>query len=178
MHKILLTGASGFVGQNLKKFLEKKEDLEIITLNLREVLKPESFSAATSIIHLVGKAHDLKKTNDAREYFFVNTKLTEQLFDLFLQTNSRDFIYFSSVKAVADTVAGVLQEDVIPNPQTVYGKSKQQAETYIMSKVLPEGKRVFILRPCMIHGPGNKGNLNLLYKLVKKRNPLSPGCLP
>src|SRR5690606_7517288 len=50
-------------------------------------------------------------------------------------------------------------------------KSKLEAERYLLSKVLPEGKRLFIIRPCMIHGPGNKGNLNLLYKVVKKGDP-------
>jgi len=45
------------------------------------------------------------------------------------------------------------------------------AEQYILSQPIPEGKRVYILRPCMIHGPGNKGNLNLLYSLVTKGFP-------
>ena len=72
----------------------------------------------------------------------------------------------SSVKAAADSVNGILTEDVIPNPVTIYGKSKQAAELYILSKEIPENKRVYILRPCMIHGPSNKGNLNLLYSFV------------
>ena len=57
------------------------------------------------------------------------------------------------------------------DPKTPYGQSKQQAEQYIMSAKLPENKRVFIIRPCMIHGPGNKGNLNLLFSVVKKGIP-------
>ena len=77
----------------------------------------------------------------------------------------------SSVKAVADVVDGILTEDVIPNPKTVYGKAKLAAEVYILSKEIPENKRVYILRPCMIHGPNNKGNLNLLYSLVSKGIP-------
>jgi nucleoside-diphosphate-sugar epimerase len=72
------------------------------------------------------------------------------------------------VKAVADEVKGVLTELTNPNPQTHYGRSKLLAEQYIFSQPLPEGKRVYVLRPCMIHGPGNKGNLNLLYKVVTK----------
>ena len=77
----------------------------------------------------------------------------------------------SSVKAVADGVEGVLDESVIPSPVTAYGKSKLAAEEYILSQKLPKGKRVYILRPCMIHGPNNKGNLNLLYHFVKKGIP-------
>lgn len=45
------------------------------------------------------------------------------------------------------------------------------AEQYIQSQPLPEGKSYYILRPCMIHGPGNKGNLNSLYRFVKKGIP-------
>jgi nucleoside-diphosphate-sugar epimerase len=72
---------------------------------------------------------------------------------------------------VAYEVYGVLTEEQTSNPITHYGKSKLLAEQYILSKQIPEGKRVYILRPCMIHGPGNKGNLNLLYKLVSKGIP-------
>ncbi|PZR07349.1 MAG: nucleoside-diphosphate-sugar epimerase, partial [Flavobacterium psychrophilum] len=120
---------------------------------------------------LAGKAHDTKNTSAAAEYFQVNTELTKKLFDIFLNSDIRDFIYFSSVKAVADTVDGILTEDVAPNPQTPYGQSKHKAEEYLLSKQLPEGKRLFIIRPCMIHGPGNKGNLNLLFSVVKKGIP-------
>ena len=82
-----------------------------------------------------------------------------------------DFFYFSSVKATADTIDGVLTENHHSNPKTPYGKSKLEAEKYLLSQKLPENKRLFIIRPCMIHGPGNKGNLNLLYKVVEKGIP-------
>ena len=82
----------------------------------------------------------------------------------------------SSVKAVADQVEGVLTEQDHPNPITHYGKSKLLAEEYIFSKEIPKGKRVFVLRPCMIHGPCNKGNLTLLYKLVSKKIPWPLGA--
>jgi nucleoside-diphosphate-sugar epimerase len=80
------------------------------------------------------------------------------------------------VKAVADEVQGELNEEHTPNPITHYGKSKLLAEQYILSKEIPEGKQVYILRPCMIHGPGNKGNLNLLYKLASKGIPWPLGA--
>ena len=77
----------------------------------------------------------------------------------------------SSVKAAADITKNILTEDEKPNPITVYGKSKLAAEVYILSKKIPKDKRVYILRPCMIHGPNNKGNLNLLYSFVSKGIP-------
>ena len=128
------------------------------------------------VIHLAGKAHDLKITSNSDEYYQVNTELTKKVFDAFLASNAKVFITLSSVKAVADEVDNILTEEDIPNPITHYGKSKLLAEQYILSKEIPEGKRVYILRPCMIHGPGNKGNLNLLYKLVSKGIPWPLGA--
>src|SRR5690606_13373271 len=142
-----------------------------MSLSLRRGWYSQIQGSKAAIIHLAGKAHDTQNTSSPEEYFQVNTELTKQLFDKFLQSNARDFIYFSSVKAVADTVSGLLGEDVTPNPQTPYGQSKWQAEQYLNSQPLPEGKRLFILRPCMIHGPGNKGNLNLLYQVSSKGLP-------
>lgn len=170
MYKVNLTGASGFVGQNLCKFLTEY-DFVVEKNSLRNSDWKKDLNYGNAVIHLAGKAHDTKKTSDASEYFKINTDLTIELFDVFLNSEIKDFIYFSSVKAVADDVKDVLFEDFIPNPKTPYGESKLKAEQYILSKKLPIGKRIFIIRPCMIHGPGNKGNLNLLYNVVKKRIP-------
>lgn len=167
--KIIITGASGFVAQNLSNFLSNLF-FSIQKISLRNSEWKNDFNSDV-IIHLAGKAHDTKKTSDSSEYFKVNTNLTKDLFDTFLESEVKDFIYFSSVKAVADEVENVLYEDVIGYPKSPYGQSKFQAEEYLLSKEIPEGKRVFIIRPCMIHGPGNKGNLNLLYNVVKKRIP-------
>lgn len=167
--KIKITGSSGFVGKNLFDYLTNYSFL-VDKISLRNLNWKNDFTA-DAIIHLAGKAHDTKGISDALEYFKVNTDLTEELFNAFLKSDIQDFIYFSSVKAVADDVSGILYEDVKPNPKTPYGKSKLKAEEYILSKEIPEGKRVFIIRPCMIHGPGNKGNLNLLYNVVKNRIP-------
>lgn len=74
-------------------------------------------------------------------------------------------------KSAADRVEGGLTEDVVPTPLGPYGESKIKAEEYVLGKELPAGKQVYIFRPCMIHGPGNKGNLNLLYSVVCKGIP-------
>ena len=165
---IIITGASGFVGKNLSKFLKEKGH-HISPLSLRKAWELDQ--NAEAIIHLAGKAHDTKNTSAEKEYFDINTELTKKLFDEFLKTTAQDFIYFSSVKATADTVEGFLDENHKSNPQTPYGKSKLEAEEFLLSQKLPENKRLFIIRPCMIHGPGNKGNLNLLYKFVQKGIP-------
>ena len=164
--KIIITGASGFVGQNLLRFLKKDNDL--IPLSIRNNQNKKFNLNSSVVIHLAGKAHDLKKTSKDKEYYEANTELTKKVFDQFLQSSSKVFIFMSSVKAAKDAVQGILSEDVMPDPVTVYGKSKLAAEEYILSKEIPENKRVYILRPCMIHGPNNKGNLNLLYNFVSK----------
>ena len=166
--KITITGASGFVGQNLSKYL-KTQNHDVQTLSLRNSWVLDKNSDA--IIHLAGKAHDTANTSADEEYFKINRDLTIQLFDEFLNSNIQDFFYFSSVKATADTIDGILDENHHSKPKTPYGKSKLEAEKYLLSQKLSENKRLFIIRPCMIHGPGNKGNLNLLYKVVEKGIP-------
>lgn len=169
MSKIIITGATGFVGTNLKSYLKNSFDIEPLTVRY---IPNQEFEIKTDVlIHLAGKAHDLKKVSKPEDYYNSNFELTKQIFNGFLNSNARVFIFMSTVKAVADKVNGVLTEENIPDPQTHYGIAKHKAEQYILSKQLPEGKRIYIIRPCMIHGPENKGNLNLLYKLVAKGLP-------
>ncbi|MCH9661362.1 MAG: NAD-dependent epimerase/dehydratase family protein [Bacteroidetes bacterium] len=182
MDKVLISGYSGFVASNLAPYL-MGQDLEVkgISRNKGEhtmsydMLTRSEWNKTNVFIHLAGKAHDVKNTSDADAYKTVNTELSKTLFDQFLESNCTVFIYFSSVKAAADVVEGVLTEEVTPNPATPYGTSKLAAERYLLSKELPSDKRLYILRPCMIHGPGNKGNLTLLYNLIAKGIPYPLG---
>jgi len=167
---LYLTGSTGFIGTSLLRYFKFDE---IYIHSREEENKPQSEKI---VIHLSGKAHDLKNTSTPDEYYQVNTELTKKVFDAFLASEAQLFITLSSVKAVADELEGTLTEEHIPIPITHYGKSKLLAEQYILSKEIPKGKRVYILRPCMIHGPGNKGNLNLLYKLVSKNIPWPLGA--
>jgi nucleoside-diphosphate-sugar epimerase len=180
---VLISGFSGFVGSNLLSYLYLKLDLFGLSRDgqndntlLKETyawkgLSLKNVHEISSIVHIAGKAHDLKKTSNPDEYYQANFELTKNLYDAFLKSDTKKFIFISSVKAASDSVEGVLDENTKPNPQTHYGKSKLMAEKYIQSQPLPEGKSYYILRPCMIHGAGNKGNLNLLYKFVKKGIP-------
>jgi nucleoside-diphosphate-sugar epimerase len=172
--KALITGANGFVGKNLIPYLNQAGLFTIAASRISEYTVESFFDpvlidelAINSIVHLAGKAHDIKGVSDPEEYYRINTDLTKKIFDAFLMSSAESFIFMSSVKAVADTADSPLDESAFVNPITPYGDSKRKAEEYLLSKKIPTGKRVFILRPCMIHGPGNKGNLNLLYKFVK-----------
>lgn len=180
--RILITGIHGFVGTNLVKSLKEQHTLyglDIIMPQKEGIVRTYSWNdlergiipEIDAIIHLAGKAHDTKNQSNAETYFQVNTELTKKVYDYFLHSSAQKFIFFSSVKAAADIVpGGILTESIVPNPVGPYGESKIKAEEYIQSK-WPDNKSVYILRPCMIHGPGNKGNLNLLYQVVSKRIP-------
>ena len=187
---ILISGMHGFIGSNFIGALKDKHTLygldivfpakeEVVTTFSWQDFEPTSFPFQTlpqfdAIIHLAGKAHDTKNQSAAQSYFDINTGLTQKIFDFFLESSAKKFIFFSSVKAAADSVVGdMLTEDVIPAPVGAYGESKIKAEEYIKEHLeySTTEKQVYILRPCMIHGPGNKGNLNLLYNVVKKGIP-------
>lgn len=156
-----MTGSHGFVGTNLIEALS--EGCEIIRWNARE---DKELPECDAVIHLAGLAHDTKrnKTSKGRwkkeEYFRVNTELTIRIFDRFMESGAKKFIFFSSIK--------------VQDGDTAYAVSKRNAELAISQKEevrRKKGKEVYILRPCMIHGKGNKGNLNLLVKWVEKGLP-------
>ena len=174
MDKILITGATGFIGSNLETYLKTSQ--EVFSMSVRYPITQEVKIEGDAIIHLAGKAHDLKKVSQPQEYYEANFELTKQLFNAFLLSKASVFIFMSTVKAAADEVEGELTEQQKPNPLTHYGKSKLLAEQYIFSKEIPVGKKVYVLRPCMIYGPGNKGNLNLLFKIVSKSIPWPLGA--
>lgn len=191
--KILITGVHGFVGSNLVNYLAPKNELfglDIIAPEKQGVGRTYSWDdleagrvpEVDAIIHLAGKAHDTKNQTEAEVYFKVNRDLTIKIFDYFSEySNIKKFVFFSTAKAAADKVDGILTEDVVPAPVGPYGESKIAAEKYILNCMENrsfqfEGRGVYIFRPCMIHGPGNKGNLNLLYHVVKKGIPWPLGA--
>lgn len=159
--KMLITGAYGFVGSNLCRYLVARghqcDALDVTTaihndLPYSQVFTWDNLDALLphlanyqAVVHLAGKAHDLKKVSSPQSYFDINVGLTKQIFEL-TKGKVKHFIYFSSSKAL--------------DADTPYGQSKKEAEEYL-------GTKAIILRPAMIHGPGNKGNLNLLWKIAQ-----------
>lgn len=193
MKPILISGAFGFVGTNLSSFLRARGydlwALDVAAVAERMKDTPHGYSRVftwealdvlpltevAAVVHLAGKAHDIRRTSDPQAYFTINAGLTETLVTRLTSvaaTRTIPFVLFSSVKAVADSVTDVLTEEVVPAPQTPYGKSKLEAERIVAASPLAGT----LLRPCMIHGPGNKGNLNLLHKVVSRGIPWPLGA--
>lgn len=194
MKRVLLTGVTGFVGTNLVNSFNRSSQYELfghtrdlekgkLIFNQSSISLVDQISSTLlnelkidTVIHLAGIAHDLSGKYKPQDYYEVNQKQTSQVFDEFLESNSSRFIFLSSIKAVADSSSQPIDESVQPTPTSDYGKSKLLAERYIQAQAMPVGKKFYIFRPCMIHGPGNKGNLNLLYRFVKMGIPYPLGA--
>lgn len=171
---IALFGASGFLGTNLRAFLR----VEHYSVNIRNKFWQEQISLNTNIfINCIGKAHDHNGTATENDFYFANYELVKVLFEEFLKSSAQLFIHISSIAAVEENErTEVLTENSVGNPQSHYGKSKKAAEEYLLKQSLPSGKKLVILRPTMIHGVGDKGNLTLLYKIISKGIPYPLGA--
>ena len=129
--KTIITGASGFVGQNLSRYLKQK-NIFVEELSLRnKEWSTQLNHKANALIHLAGKAHDVEKTAEEKEYFEINRDLTIELFQEFLKSEIQDFFFFSSVKAVVDHTESIVHEEMIPNPQTHPTENQNWKQSYI-----------------------------------------------
>lgn len=182
MTKVLVTGASGFIGKHMLAKLSC-DNFECMPFSRKSGYSYGDINASWLnnqnigvFIHLAGIAHDTSNKVNEKIYYDVNTELTSNLFNEFLNSKATLFIYLSSIKALIDQSDELLTEDMVPAPISVYGKSKLAAEYHLLSHKSLGDKRVVILRPAMVYGSDNKGNLNLLYQIVAKRIPWPLGA--
>ena len=110
---ILITGIHGFVGTNLVQSLKSNHTiygLDIVTPSQDGVEKTFGWNeldllpSIDVIIHLAGKAHDTKNQTIADIYYEINTGLTQKIYDFYRSSSATKFIFFSSVKAAADSI--------------------------------------------------------------------------
>lgn len=169
--KIAIFGGSGFVGKNLIKTLHLKFDVHEVSL--RSSSWQKTIDKETDImINLVGKAHDHKGTATEKDYYFANVELAKQIVEEFKNSDAGLLIHVSSIAALEELGSDKPLEEVDGcHPVSLYGKSKREAEKLLLDNDLPENKKIIIIRPPMIHGPGDKGNLGLLYKMISKGIP-------
>ncbi|SDK12182.1 UDP-glucose 4-epimerase [Methylophilus rhizosphaerae] len=172
MH-VLVTGASGFVGQALRKQLSAHGCA--YTAIQREALDPERYSAAYDcIIHLAGRAHVM---HDAAQdiyqaYAAVNIDFTLKVAELARQLKIRRFVFLSSIKVNGESSAQPFTETDTPVPLDAYGQTKLEAELALKKFCHEHGIELVIIRPPLIYGPGVKANFRQLIKLCLLPFPL------
>lgn len=184
---ILITGIHGLIGPQLVDAFRKENciyglDLDTsIMEGVRCIFKYEDIKEVPDVdvvIHLAGKFIEAKDLSESLAYFEQNAGLTRKIFNWFTQSTAQSFIYFSTVKAAANYQNKdlPLTEEMKPTPFGVFGESKLLAERYIMD-MWTYGKKVYVLRPAIIHGPGHLGtrNLKVMYEWVRKGFPFPFG---
>ncbi len=170
--KIYFFGSSGFIGQHLLNNL-KGQNIEVEERSARgSFWERANDELALIYVNLVGKAHDHEQLAKEEDYYFVNVELTKRIFNEFVHSRAELFVHVSSLAAVEEFESMLPLKETDPcHPQSFYGKSKRAAEVWLLDQQLPMNKKLIILRPPMVHGKGDKGNLGLLYKLISKGIP-------
>lgn len=168
--KIILFGGSGFIGKNVMKKFPKNS---IVPISLRtDEWKNNLPSEAEVFINLIGKAHDHEGRASYADYYEANVELTKQIFSEFFKSKAQLLIHISSIAALEELESPYpLKEEDFNNPLSHYGKTKREAEIWLLNQHLPKEKKIIILRPPLVHGEGDKGNLGLLYKFISKGIP-------
>lgn len=162
---LLVTGASGFVGQYALEYLKK--EFEVRTVSLRKIdVNEVDFSGIDQILHLAGKAHQMELIEDDI-YFEVNHRLTVAFAKAAKAAGVSHFVFVSSVKVYGDRVREVLDETSECHPSDPYGQSKLAAENDLL-KLQNKNFIVSIVRPPLVYGPKAKGNLDRLANLINR----------
>lgn len=193
MSNILVTGATGFIGRYLLPVLHQQgwqiratvrnnfiEDLpfEIENIKVGEIDGNTDWSEAVrgmdAVIHLAARAHVLKEEidNPEAEFLRVNTEGTANLVKQSIAAGVKHFIFISSIGAMATLSECVLTEKSPCQPDTPYGRSKLQAERALINLAKESEMTWTILRPTLVYGAGNPGNMERLMKLIEKNLPL------
>ena len=177
MKKILITGANSFVGMNIEKWLRTApNEFQVYTVDtMNDAWKTADFSDYDAVFHVAGIAHVAPKPEMAPLYYKVNRDLTIEIAQWAKEHGVKQFIFMSSgiVYKTSKSLKGdVKTKDTKPQPNDFYGDSKLQAENGL-KELESSSFKVCILRPPMIYGPGNKGNLPRLGWLATK-TPIFP----
>ena len=177
MKRVLITGANSFVGTNIEKWLLKNpSDFIVDTVDtMNDIWKTADFSKYDVVYHVAGIAHVDPKPEMAPLYYKVNRDLTIEIAKHAKEKGVKQFIFMSSgiVYHASKSLKGDIKtKDTKPNPNDFYGDSKLQAENGL-KELGSDAFKVCILRPPMIYGHGNKGNLPRLGWLATK-TPIFP----
>ncbi|MDB9312972.1 NAD-dependent epimerase/dehydratase family protein [Spirulina sp. CS-785/01] len=197
MNQILVTGITGFIGTHLLSCLiQQNYSLNITTRNIHPETSPkittvkiadinevtnwdEALTNIDTVIHLAARAHLLQDnaTNPEAEFHKTNTAATANLVQQSIAAGVKHFIFISSIGAMATLSPYPLTESSPCTPDTPYGRSKLQAEQALKELCANSSMTWTILRPPLIYGPRNPGNMARLLKLVNTGLPLPLGAI-
>ena len=167
MSLIVLTGTTGYIGQNLTKYFNSKSKKnKSISLRFQNWHKMMPLETET-IIHLAAINLNPQDSAFDEEYFRVNTELTAKLFRYFLNSNAKTFIFLSTTELIDKHISEVT-EDAKVNPTNPFLQSKLDAEQFILKQDLPEGKRAIILRVAPVYGRETKSTLHDTFSFCKR----------
>ena len=193
--KILLTGITGFVGaalaQHLKAFPQfalyptfrcshpDYPQATVVGSIDRHTAWTKALQGIDTVIHLAARAHQIKDTapNPEQAFYEVNTAGTANLVRQSIEAGVKHFIFISSIGAMATLSDQVLTADAPCRPDTPYGRSKLAAEQALIQQTQGTGMTYTIIRPPLVYGPGNPGNMARLIKLVNTGLPLPLGAI-
>ncbi|MBQ9137602.1 MAG: NAD-dependent epimerase/dehydratase family protein [Alistipes sp.] len=183
--QLLFTGASGFLGQNIKPMLE--EHYQITTIGLADsddikanlALESPSFTKPFDVVlHAAGKAHFVPKTEaECQAFYDVNYGGTVNLCKALEAVGCPKAFIFISTVAVYGLEAGEdISEDAPLSGTSPYAKSKIMAERYLTDWCAERGVTLSIIRPSLIAGPNPPGNLGAMIKGIATGRYLSIGA--
>jgi len=176
MKKLLFTGASGFLGYNIRPILEKTYDVHTIGLTDDDDIKyniakdvPPINTHYDIVLHAAGKAHTVPKTEAEKQLFFnVNYQGTVNLCKALEKAGTPKTLIFISTVAVYGCEYGELIDETHPlNGESPYAKSKIMAEEYLTEWCAKNGVVLSILRPSLLAGKNAPGNLGAMVKGIK-----------
>lgn len=190
--RVLLTGASGFVGSGVAHALSNY-DLTLIGRRhvqsnasyLKEINGSECYSDCLSnidvVIHCAARVHVMKDVSQdpLGEYRKVNVAGTLNLARQAAELGVKRFIFLSSIKVNGECTRDgqPFRANDTPSPQDAYSKSKYEAEQGLQSLAAETGMELVIIRPPLVFGHGVKGNFATLLKLLEKKVPLPLGAV-
>jgi len=182
--ELLFTGASGFLGSNIKPLLAQKYDITTVGLTSDDNYQiniakdiPRLGGIYDVVLHAAGKAHSIPKTEEEKKTFFdVNLQGTKNLCTALERTkNPKTFIFISTVAVYGCDYGESITEEHPLNGITPYANSKKQAEEFLIDWCNKNGVLLSIIRPSLIAGPNPPGNLGAMINGIKTGRYLSVG---